>query len=134
MCVTGLKTIEDGIPSTQKGHFTCPSWALQADGISLFTVIPPPQIHIDGYNENSLSFTLTTAGTIKVLGGGLVLSYSIAGRSQSLRGPTEFNLQHPLSPARSTEPGVSFEHCHVWSPNQTQSNIDIDIGVGVGGG
>jgi hypothetical protein len=30
-------------------------------------VIPPPDIHIDSYDENSLSFTLTMDGDIKVM-------------------------------------------------------------------
>jgi len=34
----------------------------------LFLVIPPPDIHIDSYSENSLSFTLTMESDIKVNG------------------------------------------------------------------
>lgn len=34
---------------------------------SLFSVIQAPNIHIDSYDENSLSFTLTMDGDIKVI-------------------------------------------------------------------
>lgn len=33
----------------------------------LFSVISPPDIHIDSYSENSLSFTLTMDSDIKVM-------------------------------------------------------------------
>ncbi|XP_004389058.1 sortilin-related receptor isoform X1 [Trichechus manatus latirostris] len=48
-------------------------------------VIPPPDIHIDDYSENSLSFTLTTDGDVKVNGYVVNLFWAFDAHKQEKR-------------------------------------------------